>query len=51
MTTIELRRLVLGENPLQSEADQARARRLLEGLEFLDVTSQLNVSPRKCASG
>jgi len=25
----------IGENPLQSEADQARARRLLEGLEFL----------------
>jgi formate dehydrogenase major subunit len=26
---------VLGENPLQSEADQKRARRLLSGLEFL----------------
>ena len=25
----------IGENPLQSEADQARARRLLEGLDFL----------------
>jgi predicted molibdopterin-dependent oxidoreductase YjgC len=25
----------IGENPLQSEADQTRARRLLEGLEFL----------------
>jgi predicted molibdopterin-dependent oxidoreductase YjgC len=25
----------IGENPLQSEADQARARRLLQGLEFL----------------
>jgi formate dehydrogenase major subunit len=25
----------IGENPLQSEADQARARRLLEGLEFM----------------
>jgi formate dehydrogenase major subunit len=28
---------VIGENPLQSEADQNRARRLLEGLEFLVV--------------
>ena len=28
---------VIGENPLQSEADQARARRLLEGLEFMVV--------------
>jgi formate dehydrogenase major subunit len=27
----------IGENPLQSEADQARARHLLEGLEFLVV--------------
>jgi predicted molibdopterin-dependent oxidoreductase YjgC len=27
----------IGENPLQSEADQARARRLLEGLEFMVV--------------
>jgi predicted molibdopterin-dependent oxidoreductase YjgC len=27
----------IGENPLQSEADQTRARRLLEGLEFLVV--------------
>src|SRR5207244_10633039 len=27
----------IGENPLQSEADQHRARRLLEGLEFLLV--------------
>jgi formate dehydrogenase major subunit len=26
---------VIGENPLQSEADQARARRLLEGLDFM----------------
>ena len=34
----ELRALyVLGENPLRSEADQKRARRLLEGLEFLLV--------------
>jgi len=32
----ELRALyVIGENPLQSEADQARARRLLEGLDFM----------------
>lgn len=32
----ELRALyVIGENPLQSEADQARARRNLEGLEFM----------------
>jgi len=28
---------VIGENPLQSEADQARARRLLEGLDFMVV--------------
>src|SRR6187402_236567 len=28
---------VIGENPLQSEADQTRARHLLEGLEFLVV--------------
>jgi formate dehydrogenase major subunit len=28
---------VIGENPLQSEADQARARHLLEGLEFMVV--------------
>ncbi len=28
---------VLGENPLQSEADHARARRLIEGLDFLLV--------------
>jgi predicted molibdopterin-dependent oxidoreductase YjgC len=27
----------IGENPLQSEADQTRARRLLEGLEFMVV--------------
>jgi formate dehydrogenase major subunit len=27
----------IGENPLQSEADQTRARRLLEGLQFLVV--------------
>ncbi len=34
----ELRALyVIGENPLQSEADQHRARRLLEGLDFLVV--------------
>jgi len=34
----ELRALyVIGENPLQSEADQARARRLLEGLECMIV--------------
>jgi formate dehydrogenase major subunit len=34
----ELRGLyVIGENPLQSEADQHRARRLLEGLDFLVV--------------
>jgi predicted molibdopterin-dependent oxidoreductase YjgC len=28
---------VIGENPVQSEADQHRARRLIEGLEFLVV--------------
>jgi predicted molibdopterin-dependent oxidoreductase YjgC len=28
---------VIGENPIQSEADQHRARRLMEGLEFLVV--------------
>jgi predicted molibdopterin-dependent oxidoreductase YjgC len=28
---------VIGENPIQSEADQARARRLMEGLGFLIV--------------
>jgi formate dehydrogenase major subunit len=34
----ELRTLyVIGENPVQSEADGARARRLLEGLDFLVV--------------
>src|SRR5262249_55221105 len=34
----ELRALyVIGENPLQSEADQARARRELEGLDFMIV--------------
>ena len=34
----ELRALyAIGENPLQSEADQHRARRLLEGLDFLVV--------------
>jgi len=34
----ELRALyVIGENPLQSEADQHRATRLIEGLEFLVV--------------
>ncbi len=34
----ELRTLyVIGENPMQSEADQHRARRLLEGLDFLVV--------------
>ena len=35
---------VIGENPLQSEADQARTRRLLEGLEFL-VVQDLVLTP------
>ncbi len=32
---------VIGENPVQSEADQKRARRLLEGLDFLVVQDLL----------
>lgn len=35
---------VIGENPLQSEADQARARRLLEGLDLL-IAQDLCLTP------
>jgi formate dehydrogenase major subunit len=35
---------VIGENPVQSEADQQRARRLLEGLDFLVVQDLLQTA-------
>jgi formate dehydrogenase major subunit len=46
----ELRALyVIGENPLQSEADQAHARHLLEGLDFLIVQDILPTQTARLA--
>ena len=49
---------VIGENPLDSEADRNRARRLLEGLDFLVVqdivptgTARTGRSPKIFANG
>src|SRR5437879_13814497 len=41
----------IGENPLQSEADQARARRLLEGLEVLVAQDIFPPAPPQPADG
>src|SRR4029078_6712621 len=39
----------IGENPLQSEADQARARRLLEGLDFVVAQDIFLTAPAELA--
>ena len=46
----ELRALyVIGKNPLQSEADQHRARHLLEGLDFLVVQDLVTTGTTRIA--